>query len=266
MSTPNCLERYLQAAPLSLALERAVESRWMLTLPLAEPLLDLGCGDGLFAERTFAQPLGTGIDRNRSELAISKKRGVYRALAAADSAHLPFRTGAFASVISNSVLEHLGDLPGTLAEVRRVLRPDGRFWFSVPSPLYGPLLFHARWSRSVGLRGFSRWYEDLVNVRLQKNTHCLAIDQWARLLDAAGLRMVTHESYLPPVVMATNDLGYPLAVPAMIWKRTLGRWTISPAIRRPLATVLARLLDGIYSAPCAEGRGGGWLVEATPAA
>lgn len=261
----DCLERYLQAAPLSLALERAVESRWMLTLPLAEPLLDLGCGDGLFAERTFAKPLGVGIDRSTSELAIARSRRAYHALATADSAHLPFRGGAFASVISNSVLEHLGDLPGTLAEVRRVLRPDGRFWFSVPSPLYGKLLFHAAWSRKVGLHGFSRWYEGLVNVRLQKNHHCLGIEEWTRLLAAAGLRVVRHESYLPPAVMATNDLGYPLAVPAMVWKRILGRWTLSPALRRPIAAVLARLLAPIYARSCRDGEGGGWLVEAAPA-
>lgn len=261
----NCLERYLQAAPVSLALERAVESRWMLSLPLAEPLLDLGCGDGLFAERTFSRPLGLGVDRDTEELTIARTRTTYRSLAAADSAHLPFRGGVFASVISNSVLEHLGDLPSTLAEVRRVLRPGGRFWFSVPSPLYGKLLFHAAWSRRAGLDGFSRWYENLVNVRLQKNFHCLGIDEWTRLLEGAGMNVVKHESYLPPAVMYTNDLGYPLAVPAMVWKRVFGRWTLWPAMRRPLAALLARALEPIYSRACREGEGGGWLVEATPA-
>jgi SAM-dependent methyltransferase len=261
----NHLEAYLRAAPISLALERAVEARWLASLPLREPVLDVGCGDGLFAERTFVRALAVGIDRDPAELAIARKRHVYRSLAAVDAAHLPFRSATFASVISNSVLEHLGDLPATLAEIRRVLRADGRLWFSVPSPLYGKLLFHARLLERVGLSGLSRWYENLVNVRLQKNFHCLSIDRWEELLGAAGLRIVRHDSYLPPSLMAVNDLGYPLAVPAMLWKRALGRWTLSPRLRRPVAAFLARLLDPIYQRKCLTGEGGGWLIEAMPA-
>ncbi len=262
----NHLERYLRAAPISLALERAIESRWLASLPLAEPLLDLGCGDGLFAERTFQRPLTVGLDRNAAELAIARSRGSYRALAAGDGSRLPFRARAFATVISNSVLEHLADLPGTLAEVRRVLRPDGRFWFSVPSPLYGKLLFNTVVFERLGLVGLARWYENLVNVRLQKNFHCLAMEEWTRLLANAGLAVAKHERYLPRAVMFVNDLGYPLAVPAMVWKRSLGRWTLSPRLRRPVAAVLARMLEPIYERSCPESEGGGWLIEAAPIA
>jgi SAM-dependent methyltransferase len=261
----NHLERYLQSAPVSLALERAIEGRWLSSLPLAEPLLDLGCGDGLFAECTFHRLPGVGIDRNRSEIAIAHSRGAYRWLACADSAHLPFRDAVFSSAISNSVLEHLEDLPGTLSEVRRVLRPQGRFWFSVPSPLYGKLLFNAALFERLGLHALSRWYEDLVNVRLQKNLHCLSMEEWGSLLDGAGLRVVRHESYLPRAVMFANDLGYPLAVPAMIWKRRLGRWTLFPRLRRPVAALLARALTPVVARPCPAGSGGGWLIEAAPA-
>jgi len=262
----NHLENYLRAAPISLALERAIEARWLASLPLADPLLDLGCGDGLFAERTFTRPLTVGLDRNPDELAIARSRRCYRSLAAADGSRLPFRSGAFATVISNSVLEHLADLPGTLAEVRRVLRPGGRFWFSVPSPLYGKLLFHTVLFERLGLVGLARWYENLVNVRLQKNFHCLGIEEWTKLCADAGLSVVKHERYLPRAVMFVNDLGYPLAIPAMLWKRSLGRWTISPGFRRPVAALLARLLDPIYIRPCPESEGGGWLIEAAPTA
>lgn len=261
----NHLESYLRAAPISLALERAIEARWLGALPISEPVLDVGCGDGLFAERTFLRTLAVGMDRDPAELAIARARHIYRSLTAADAARLPFRTAVFASVISNSVLEHLGDLPATLAEIRRVLRADGRFWFSVPSPLYGKLLFHARLLERLGLHGPSRWYENLVNVRLQKNLHCLPMDEWSELLRAAGLRIVRHESYLPRSVMAVNDLCYPLAVPAMVWKRLLGRWTVSPRLRRPVAALLARLLAPIYDRTCPAGEGGGWLIEAAPA-
>jgi SAM-dependent methyltransferase len=261
----NHLERYLRAAPISLALERAIEARWLASLPLLEPVLDVGCGDGLLAERTFSRALSVGMDRNPAELAIARSRRAYRGLVAADAARLPFATGSFASVISNSVLEHLADLPATLGEIRRVMRPEARFWFSVPSPLYGKLLFHATLLRGAGLTTLSRRYEELVNVRLQKNLHCHGVEEWRGLLERAGLRLVRHDSYLPRRVMFVNDLGYPLAAPAMLWKRWLGRWTLFPRARRPIAALLARLLDPVFTAPCPEGEGAGWLIEAAPA-
>jgi SAM-dependent methyltransferase len=260
----NHLERYLRKAPVSLALERAVEVRWYVSLPIREPVLDLGCGDGLFAERTYAAPLTVGIDYNPAELRVAARQGAYRSLCAADAAHLPFASGSFASVVSNSVLEHLGDLPGALAEVRRVLRPDGRFWFAVPSPLYGELLFYTKFLHGIGLHALADWYANLINVRLQRNTHCLGLEQWRQLLDAAGLRLVRHESYLPRRVMFVSDLGYPLAIPAKLWKLWFGRWILWPALRKPLAWLLAKLLAPAYNAPCADGAGAGWLIEAAP--
>src|SRR5206468_2087851 len=142
-------------------------ARWLAAMSIPEPVLDIGSGDGLFAERTFLRALSVGIDRDPAELAIARTRHIYRSLTAADAARLPFRDAAFASVISNSVLEHLGDLPATLAEIRRVLRADGRLWFSVPSPLYGKLLFHSTMLAALGLRGLSHRYEELINVKLQ---------------------------------------------------------------------------------------------------
>jgi SAM-dependent methyltransferase len=260
----NHLERYLRAAPVSLALERAVEVRWYVSLPIQEPVLDLGCGDGLFAERTFREPLTVGIDYNPDELRIAAGQGAYRSLCAADAAHLPFPAASFASVVSNSVLEHLGDLPAALAEIRRVLRPDGRFWFAVPSPLYGELLFYASFLRGIGLRGLAAWYADLINVRLQKNTHCLSLEEWRQLLADAGLRLVRHESYLPRRVMFVSDLGYPLALPAKLWKLWFGRWILWPALRKPLAWLLAKVLAPAYNQPCPDGAGAGWLIEAAP--
>jgi len=50
----------------------------------------------------------------------------------ADAARLPFRDRAFAAVIANHSLEHIGQLPDAVAEVRRLLQPDGAIFISVP--------------------------------------------------------------------------------------------------------------------------------------
>lgn len=51
----------------------------------------------------------------------------------ADAARLPFRDGAFDLVVSLMSLHAVDDLPGALAEARRVLAPDGLLLASLPA-------------------------------------------------------------------------------------------------------------------------------------
>jgi SAM-dependent methyltransferase len=93
--------------------------------------------------RTFpcAVDLGTPTDGLRSRLASGGKIGALiatDALAetvagraglaiAADEEALPFRDGSLDLVLSALALHFVNDLPGTLVQIRRALRPDGLF-------------------------------------------------------------------------------------------------------------------------------------------
>lgn len=98
-------------------------------------VLDLGCGDGAFAaELVAAGALVTGADVSGEAL----RRAAGRAPAAAqlvqlqEGSGLPFDEDAFDVVWLGETVEHVADVTGLLAEVRRVLRWGG--WLVVTTP------------------------------------------------------------------------------------------------------------------------------------
>ncbi len=103
------------------------------------PTLDFGCGTGAnlpVVERCGAP---TGCDVSPVSLAFARARGGYERLVSADGAALPFRSGSFTWVFATDVLEHLDDASAA-AELRRVLRAEGRAVITVPAfpALWGP--------------------------------------------------------------------------------------------------------------------------------
>ncbi|MGQ0593369.1 MAG: class I SAM-dependent methyltransferase [Gammaproteobacteria bacterium] len=53
-----------------------------------------------------------------------------------DGRHVPFASETFDVVFSSNVLEHIRDLPASLAQLRRVLKHDGRGVHILPTPVW----------------------------------------------------------------------------------------------------------------------------------
>ncbi len=89
-------------------------------------VLELGCGAGMLAPLKRKGVFLTGVDLS-TECAIAARRNGYDATFTADLSHLPFPDGHFDYVVSLDVLGHVdfAQKNAVLAEVRRVLRPDG---------------------------------------------------------------------------------------------------------------------------------------------
>ncbi len=102
------------------------------SLPLlGEPceLLELGGGSGLQAKRLAA----LGFRVRSLDVDDAAHIGRDFPVERYDGTHLPFPDASFDRVFSSNVLEHVRDLPATLAECRRVLRPGGRMVHVMPS-------------------------------------------------------------------------------------------------------------------------------------
>ena len=94
-------------------------------LPSRGPLLEVGVGTGTVS--AGLAELGrdmVGVDLSLPMLAVARERLPGR-IAAADALRLPVRTGSVTGACLVHVLHLVADIPRTLAEVARVLRPRG---------------------------------------------------------------------------------------------------------------------------------------------
>jgi 2-polyprenyl-3-methyl-5-hydroxy-6-metoxy-1,4-benzoquinol methylase len=98
----------------------------------AARVLDVGCGRGVLlreiAERGFE---AHGVEANAAAARGADPRAEVRIAPRLADAGYP--TAFFDEVVIWHVLEHLRDPRGTLEEVRRILRPDGRLVVAVPN-------------------------------------------------------------------------------------------------------------------------------------
>ena len=154
--------------------------------------LDLGCGDGLLT-RIILESAGrhdvVGVDPDPAEVSQAARLAIYTSLHAARGDSVPEPDGSFDWILSNSVLEHIPQLDPVLEEVARLLRPRGRFVFTVPGPhfhdcLRGPLTGGSR----------ARYLGDLD----RRLAHCRywGPDEWEAALTPHGLHVLSASEYL----------------------------------------------------------------------
>jgi ubiquinone/menaquinone biosynthesis C-methylase UbiE len=164
-------------------------------------VLEIGFGTGL---NLSCYPSGVArlslVDPARH---LSKK--VARRIAAAgfpvemahlDAARLPFDDGRFDTVVSTWTLCTIPQVEAALAEIRRVLKPDGRFLF----------LEHGRSADDKVARRQDRWngVQRVIGCGCNLNR---SID---RLIESAGLRVEHLDRFLMPKtprIIADHYLG-----------------------------------------------------------
>ena len=241
------LWRHLKDLPAFRALLRAVEARFYQDLlPLEEPVLDVGCGDGHFASVAFPHPLAAGIDPATAVLREARQRGAYGVLAQAMGNALPYARGAFATVVSNSVLEHIPDVESVLGEIGRVLQPGGRFIFCVPGDRFSELLLFSQLFRRLRMERLAAAYERYFN-RISRHHHCDGPPVWEARLNRAGLQLDFSFYYFSERANHALDLGHYLGAPSLIAKKLFGRWILVP--QRWNLALTERWLRPLYEEP-----------------
>jgi SAM-dependent methyltransferase len=230
---PAYLRRYLERAPAALALWRSIEARHFGSVTMPRPILDVGSGFGEFGRAFFEEPADVGIDISRRDLRLSQETRVYRSLVQADARRLPFAEGAFGTVMSVSVLEHIPQVLPFFAEARRVLRTGGTLVFSVPLADMDTYMVLPVAARRIGLRPAA----DAYVTRVHRSFKHINLHEPAFWLDAArdaGFRIERERRIISRAATRAFDLGLPAAMLSQIGRRRSGRrfvWHPEPVVR-----------------------------------
>ncbi|MGA3037306.1 MAG: class I SAM-dependent methyltransferase [Vulcanimicrobiaceae bacterium] len=193
----------------SVALWRTIEARAVeaafAKYQFQRPILDLGCGEGKFAAIVFPRNgIDVGLDLDDDMIRDALSTGTYASAVRGDGRRFPFADCSFATVFSNSVIEHIDELDPVLREVARVLKPGGRFVATVPVPGFKDGLFVKRKLDSMGLRRAGALYGEAINAKLH-HVNLLEQDSWRLRLRSCGLELVDGVPYLGERAVAAWD-------------------------------------------------------------
>lgn len=257
------LKNYVQVAPIALSIVRAIEGRMFDSAKhlIERPILDIGCGDGLFSKTCLDYVIDAGIDLDPHEVELAERTGSYGEIKLSNVSSIPYPDENFSTVISNCVFEHVKPLEQAFAEIYRVLKPGGRYIFTAHSHHYNEFLFWPRLLKKAHLNFLGDAYIWTIST-LFRHYNCFAPEKWRDLLLDSGFSSVTTRHYLDIETETWFDLLLPLAAPSYLCKRLTGKWVVLPWFKFITWAVWGGVLEDLDRRDCKEGEGGALLIIA----
>ena len=96
-------------------------------------VLDMGCRDGILTRHFIEHNEVTGLDIDKQALEACRENLKIEIKWADFSLQVPIPTSSFDVVVAGEVIEHLPYPEITIAEISRILKPEGLFIGSVPN-------------------------------------------------------------------------------------------------------------------------------------
>jgi SAM-dependent methyltransferase len=225
------LERYLSLAPIPLAFERFLEARIYQRHGFRRPILDIGCGEGLFAKVVFGEKIDTGIDPNPRELERARAFKAYDELIECKGDAIAKPAGHYNTAFSNSVLEHIPDIEPVFREAHRLLAQGGKFYVTVPSHRFDEYSVVNQALCAIGLRRLAARYRSFFNS-FWRHYHYYTPEGWSALAQRTGFNVTEIHTYGTKRICLLNDFLAPFSIISFVIKKASNRWVLLPGLRR----------------------------------
>ncbi len=224
-------KRYYPYAPTALAIKECVRLNALRGLDCPGPILDVGCGDGLFATLAFGgrEVWGIDIDGNEGRRAQASQAYSHVILADVTQARLP--EAFFGSCVANCSLEHVPDIDAAGRTILRALKPGGIFYTFVPAREWADSLLTAQALRKLGLGSLADTVTETINS-VFKHRHLEDAAGWARIFENAGFEVTRVD----PIGTTASTMAFEaFLVPSLagrLNKALTGKWTLIPGMRQ----------------------------------
>jgi SAM-dependent methyltransferase len=247
--------RYFPFSPTALAIKECARLSIMRRHPCPGPVLDVGCGDGLFAHMAFEQAEVWGIDINAAEGRWAAATQAYTQIILGDITRATLPESFFATCVANCSLEHVPRLDLALRAICRSLLPGGLTYLFVPNVEWAHHLTSARVLRGLGLPGLARQIQDSID-RQFRHHHLYDARGWGRVVEEAGFELVAVEPVLSTATTVAFEAFLLPSLAGLLNKHLTTRWTNFPnarrALARPVYHAVRAIMDRADATPTAE--------------
>jgi SAM-dependent methyltransferase len=238
----DTLKVYLQYAPNALAVERSWEIEILTSENLDRPILDLGCGEGIFGKILTTYPIEFGLDPNLRELSRARKLGAYKKLIHANGNNIPLESDSIQTVISNSTLEHIPNLDEVMIEIRRVLKKKGHLYVTLPTDKFDHYAIVSLALDKLRLPKLAIRYRKRFN-RFWAHYNFMNPHEWEKYFNALGFEVESKIGYGKKWACVLNELTVPFSIIAFVNKQLFNEWTISNKLKLIYSLPLRKLFE-----------------------
>lgn len=157
-------------------------------------ILDIGCGIGTLAEEIPADRY-LGVDLDTESIAIARQEHPQHAFQTLAEFDTDPPTEPFDTIIALAVIEHVPEPEAWLAQMRRLLCPDGRIVVTTPHPSYRRLHEAGAALRIFSKEGAEEHHIMLDHQRMQATAEKAQLEleqSWRFLFGANQLFLLRH--------------------------------------------------------------------------
>jgi SAM-dependent methyltransferase len=240
-------QSYFPYTPAALCIKECARLNALRKYDCPGPILDVGCGDGLFASIAFRGVEAWGIDIDATEGRWAAASRAYSQVVLGDVTKAQLPEAFFQTCVANCSLEHVPRLDVALENIGRSLRPGGRIFMFVPNRDWAKHFLSYRVLNAIGATGLASTLRDAID-NLFKHHHLHDAQGWRRVVAAAGFEI---EAVDPVLSSATTVAFEAFLLPSLAgWanKHLTTRWTNFPRARQALALPVYALAKAVLEA------------------
>lgn len=180
-----------------------IQTRFLKFFTNCSPVLDIGCGRGIFLELLRTAGIeGVGVDHAQESLDFCKEKGLSVYCEPANS-FLAQHQGQFGGIFCSHVIEHMGyeDASKLLELCHAALRPEGRLVLVTPNPEDLSVMSETFWLDPTHVRPYPK-------VLIES------------MMQACGFKVIVAEQFLGSLRLVGRR-----RLPVYFWRRLLlGRY------------------------------------------